>query len=396
MSTDPAIAAPESEATKACIACHEQIWAGATVCKYCGSSQSSEPRLSSKKILAWIGSAGAVLGVITAVIHLYGPARDQFADSAETKAAMSHARAEYDAADYPGAFEAYSDILKAHPRNKAAAEAKLQTAMARVRNYSVVGASDDRSVTTKAATELTGIIRLLEPAAAEANGPRASDLTAHLGWAHYLNFRIGENEVSENTELYLRKACVLDPVNVYANAMLGNWLLQTHAGSLKEAVAHLKTAIEHSTIENKAWARQYQLAGLVNDTYPGVHGELARIANEMRTSGEALTVGLKHDILAIFAPAVTRLPELDEALSAAPMDEMWATYQWLADGGDNSDAEWKEVKAKFNLARMEELAGKTKDALLTYQDIERHSILTRTGLAQPTREALKRLGSDNR
>jgi tetratricopeptide (TPR) repeat protein len=329
--------------------------------------------------------------LLTAIYHLYSPAHELFADSAETKAAMRQAQALYQQADYSGAFEAYTEMLKKHPRNKTAGEARLQAAMARVRNFSITGAEDDKSVATRAGVELTAIIRVLEPAAVEAAGARGSELTAHLGWAHFLNFRIAERDVFESAEPYLRKACALDSGNVYANEMLGNWLLQTHRGSVKEASAYLRTGIAHSNKENKVWARRFQLGALIHNDDPGAHSELARVANEMRKNGEALDNHLKHDILGIYAPAVTRLTELDEALSAAPLAEMWPTYEWLADGGDGADSEWKQLKGQYNLARMEELAGQPQEALSRYEQIERHRLVATTALAAPTTKAINRL-----
>ena len=380
-----------AEPTKPCVACKEPIRVDATVCRYCGTSQNTEPKLSTKKLLVWVASASAVIGLIAGVYNLYGPARDQFADSAETKAAIRQAQAQYDEADYPGALKAYSEILQKHPRNKTAGEGRLQAAMGRVRNYSVTAPEDDKGVALRADAELSEIIRLLEPAAAGATGTRGSDVTAHLGWAHFLKFRIAQNDSFENTEPYLRKAHELDGLDVYANAMLGNWLLQTHRGRVHEGSAYLRTAVEHSAKEKKSWARRFQLGALIHNDNPGAHRELAMVANEMRKSGERLNSAMKRDILLIYAPAVTRLAELDEVLSVGPPEEMWATYSWLADDGESADAEWKKVKSQFNLARMQELAGRPQEARLQYEQIERYPRIAQTALATPTKEALSRL-----
>jgi tetratricopeptide (TPR) repeat protein len=351
--------------------------------------------VSTKKILAWVASAATVLGLLTAVYHLYTPAHDLFTESAETKTALRQAQARYEQADYSGAFEAYDEILKKHPRNKTAAESRLQAAMARVRNFSITAPEGDKSAATRAGSELTTLIRAMEPAAVEATGAAGSEVMAHLGWAHFLNFRIAGNDVFESAEPFLRKACALDSVNVYANEMLGNWLLQTHRGSVTEAAAYLRTGIAHSGKENKAWARRFQLGALIYNDDPGAHRELARVANEMRKNGEALNNDLKHNILSIYAPAVTRLAELDEALSAAPLPEMWATYQWLADGGDGADTEWKQLKGQYNLARMEELSGQPQQALARYEQIARHPIVASTTLDTPTKDAIHRLKKHN-
>jgi len=356
-------------------------------------STDSEPKFWTKEILVWVGSASAVIGLLTGIYQLYGPAHDQFADSAETKSAIRQAQGQYEEADYSGAVKTYAEILQKHPRNKAAGEGRLQAAMARIRNFSVTGAEDDKGVAERADVELTEIIRLLEPAAAEAKGTRGADVTAHLGWAHFLKFRIAQSDTFESTEPYLRKAHALDSLDVYANAMLGNWLLQTHRGSVEEAARYLRTAIDHSDKEKKSWARRFQLGALIHNDDPGAHRELARVANEMRKGGEPLDNAGKRDILRIYAPAVIRLAELDEALTAGSLEETWATYSWLANGGDNAESGWKELKGQFNLARIEELAGRQQEARLRYERIDRDSRVAVTELATPTKEALKRLKS---
>jgi hypothetical protein len=82
---------------------------------------------------------------------------------------------------------------------------------------------------------------------------------------------------------------------------------------------------------------------------------------------------------------------LDEALTAAPLAEMWPTYQWLADGGDTADTEWKELEGQYNLARMEELSGQPQSALSRYEQIQRHPLVATTTLATPTKSAVTRL-----
>jgi hypothetical protein len=74
---------------------------------------------------------------------------------------------------------------------------------------------------------------------------------------------------------------------------------------------------------------------------------------------------------------------------------MWATYQWLADGGDGADTEWKQLKGQYNLARMEELSGQPQQALARYEQIARHPIVASTTLDTPTKDAIHRLKKHN-
>ena len=78
------------------------------------------------------------------------------------------------------------------------------------------------------------------------SGTAAADVQAHLGWAHWLNQHVAEREFPPNAaaERNFRAALATDPSNVYANAMLGNWMTITVEVST-EAVEHFNSAITH-------------------------------------------------------------------------------------------------------------------------------------------------------
>ena len=149
---------------------------------------------------------------------------------------MREAQALYGQADYSGAFDAYNEILKKHPRNKTAGEARLQAAMARIRNFSVTGAEDDKSVPARAGVELAGMIRVLEPAAAKRKGREVRDYRPSGLGALSSDFVLLRATSSKAPNPTFAKPASRHG-NVYANEMLGNWLLQTHRGSVQEAAA---------------------------------------------------------------------------------------------------------------------------------------------------------------
>src|SRR5438552_18458780 len=82
-----------------------------------------------------------------------------------------------------------------------------------------------------------------------------------------------------------RRALEIDPANVYANAMLGNWLLQNN-GSLREAVSHFATAVQSG--KERPWVRTMQLGWLVYNEAPQARAELVKVVNDMRKSNESL------------------------------------------------------------------------------------------------------------
>src|SRR6201999_2216636 len=87
-----------------------------------------------------------------------------------------------------------------------------------------------------AGPQLDQLFAILDAALGKRKAAQAADVEAHLGWAHWLNQHIAEREFGPIAEHDLRAALALDPTNVYANAMLGNWMLQ-NGGNFAEAGA---------------------------------------------------------------------------------------------------------------------------------------------------------------
>jgi len=110
-----------------------------------------------------------------------------------------------------------------------------------VKNFRSPG-MDENEVRKKPTSKLSEIFPILEEGLVDATGSRKADILAHIGWAHWLNFHIAENEVAESAEKMFRDALKIDRQNVYANTMLGNWLLQTN-GDLEEAKQHFNIAV---------------------------------------------------------------------------------------------------------------------------------------------------------
>ena len=127
---------------------------------------------------------------------------------------------------------------------------------------------------------------VLEAELARTNGgdARAADILAHLGWAHWLNEKIAFKEF-DGAERMFRQALAIDAANVFANAMMGNWLLQTH-GDSAAAMRHFHTAL--ATGKERPLVRSLQLGGLVYNNDPGMHAELAKALNDMRKNNEPL------------------------------------------------------------------------------------------------------------
>ena len=117
-----------------------------------------------------------------------------------------------------------------------------------------------------AAPVLARLKTVLEAELARTNGgdPRTADILAHLGWAHWLNEKIAFKEF-DGAERMFRQALAVDASNVFANAMMGNWLLRTH-GDSAAAMRHFQVAL--ATGKQRPLVRSLNSAGSWKTTIP--------------------------------------------------------------------------------------------------------------------------------
>ena len=214
---------------------------------------------------------------------------------------------------------------------------------------------------------LAEIIGVLEATLArrEGRGPRAGDILAHLGWAHWLNQRLAHKEFGPAAERTLRQSLTVDPTNVFAHAMLGNWLLQTH-GDTAEALRHFDAA--EKTKQQRPLLRQMQLGGMVYNHDSGIPAALMRVVNQMRINGETITEPYRSRVMTYFRPGNN--DEMREMLSAVPPSEAWATFLWL-DDPSQGDMKYEGFRREFIHARVLELDGKTAEALALLTELDR-------------------------
>ena len=140
-------------------------------------------------------------------------------------------------------------------------------------------------------------------------------------------------EYGAAAEQNLRAALQLDNTNVYANAMLGNWMLQNR-GNFPEAIGHLNTAV--ATGNARPLVRRMQVGGLLNDEVPGARAELVKAVNDMRKNGEAMDDEEKNRVRSFcYSTSASHQTELTESLSAVPKDDAWKTFLWLDDNRED-------------------------------------------------------------
>lgn len=342
-----------------------------------------EKNLTARTILKWTAGAVAVLVVAFASYRLFDPAHATLA------AEMQRAQAQVDHGDYATGVKAFSDLIEKHPRSKTLRSARLDAAMLWLRNYHIAGA-EGKDLAGAANQELSPLIALLEAESSGVRGAQAATLAAHLGWAHFLRFRIAEADTMASVEPYFRQALRLNGHDVYANAMLGNWLLQTKPHAVSEAMDHFHAAVE--TGDEREWVRLFELGGLrSSQSDPMAQRELVKLCNEMRKNGEPVASDQKHRILGMYSAAFASRAELTNLLSAVSPNESWATYIWLDDSDDRNDPEWRNLNHTFVQANIDELAGREREALSLYRRLVQNRRAAESTLASRAREAIQRL-----
>ena len=318
-------------------------------------------------IMAWIGGITALIGFIGTLGGGVAWFRNHHLHNSEYKARMTLAQNQTNQKQYQAALKTYEVILKDDPLDKAALEGQLDTAMLWVENFSVYvrEGKDEGDISAPA---LDDIFPVLTSGLTRARGTRAADLQAHLGWAHFLNEKIASREDDSVALNDWHDALSVDPTNVYANAMLANWMLQTGGGALAESVQHFHTAV--ATGRARPFVRGLQLGGLLYLEKPGARAEMMKVANEIRNQGEPLDAGYRHRLSNwLFSPSVTDHKELAEALTAVPSDDAWRTYLWLL-GDAVDDSEVRDLNQKFIHANLLELSGNHDGALSEYRELQ--------------------------
>jgi tetratricopeptide (TPR) repeat protein len=331
------------------------------------------PELVVKKswplFMSWVGSASALIGLFVTLAGGVTWFVSHHRYQAERQAKMALAQTQAKQGEYQEAIQTYADILKTESSYRPAIDQQLNTAMLWVENFSVL-ARGDQNAPGLAAPALDQIMVILDSGLTRAKGSQTADVLAHIGWAHWLNQHIAEREFGSTAERNFRAALASDPSNVYANAMLGNWMLQT-GGSFTEAIQHFETAI--STGDVRPYVRRLQLGGLTYHDITGARAELFKVANDMRRRSEPLEQENKRRILAFCCdPAITDHAKLVESLSAVPGDQAWKTYLWLDDRQEESPLESTQLLIRdFIEANLLEISGKRPESLQKYRFLQR-------------------------
>ena len=317
-------------------------------------------------LMAWIGGITAVIGFIATISGGGTWLINHHRHNVEYKAKLALAQAQTGQQQYQAALATDTEMLKDDPLDRKVLDAQLDTAMLWVENFSV-DVPEGKDEADLAGPPLDAVLPILTRGLSGAKQARLADVEAHLGWAHFLNSKMTQREDDSIAQKDWQDALTQDPTNVYANAMLGNWMLQTY-GDFNEAMEHLHIAVR--TGRARPFVRQLEVGGLLDLDEPGARPELIRVANEMRKGGEELDPTARHNItnMCCSSPFPSH-KELIAALEAVPNDEAWQTYLWLRAGFDSESRGGEDLDREFIHANLLELAGRRDAALDEYRQL---------------------------
>jgi tetratricopeptide (TPR) repeat protein len=317
-----------------------------------------------KNVRIWAAVLAGVIVLLLAVNWAgIGPWQAYRERNAHIQQLLRTAEAQTNLAEYESAFKTYQEILKQDANNRLATDRQVDVAMLWADHFHAL-ISENQKAQDVTGPPLAEILSALHVGLARTNGhdSRAADILAHLGWTHWLNEHIAYKEFDQSAEQGMRQSLSIDPTNVYANAMLGNWLLQKDK-DFNEAIQHFDIAVK--TGRQRPLVRELQLGGLLSSDDPAARAELTKLANQMRLNQEPLSDFYRSRLLRNYTPSGGfRNGELEETLSAVPLNESWATFLWLDNKPTaSSDLETQHIVKEIVHACLTAMEGKREEAL---------------------------------
>jgi tetratricopeptide (TPR) repeat protein len=281
--------------------------------------------------LLWSAAAAlAAIALFLAASAGIGPWRASHERNTRVADLLRTAATQSSQMEYESAFDSYQQVLSLDSSNRAALNGQVEAAMLWLEHFHVL-VGEGQKAEELAAPVLARLKTVLEAGLSRTSGrdARAADILAHLGWAHWLNEKIAFKEF-DGAERVFSQSLAIDSSNVFANSMIGNWLLQTH-GDSAAAMRHFQIAL--ATGKQRPLVRSLQLGGLLHDDDPGMHAEFARVLNQVRKNNESIEPGTRSRARSIYDVSISEGNEFREVLAAVPSDENWKTYLWLSPGG---------------------------------------------------------------
>ena len=213
-----------------------------------------EPSPSSNwpaRALKWVGVVTAVISLVLGVRQLTSWIGDVYGRQREAATLVDVARQQASRGEFAAAWTSLDRAAEVRP-GEAVDDARVEIAFAWLEDARP-GPGQRFAVITDAVTPA------LDRALVSAQGERRADLLAHLGWVTFLRLRDGYDV---DPAARYQEALTVDPDNVFANAMLGHWLMW-RGRQIQPARERFDTALAAAG-ERRPFVRRLQLAALTN------------------------------------------------------------------------------------------------------------------------------------
>jgi len=266
-----------------------------------------------RRHLKWAAAAGVVL-LATGVAVWWWHAERR--DAAEAQQAITSAAEVCASGAYAAGWQRLEELVESYERVPQLRTAREDCAMLWLREVRVRSDKDSFGAVVERVSPL------LVAGLASAQGSRAADLRAHLGWGDALRAR--EGSADANPDAHFKAALRDDPGNAYANAMRGHWLAQRRRGD--EAEPHFRAAV--AADRDRPFVRRMQIGAWL---WSADYGPRALVvADDMRTQGETPPPELRYALWSpIYFSQLFNVEDPSRFLAALPAASHVATFDWL-------------------------------------------------------------------
>jgi hypothetical protein len=272
---------------------------------------------------------------------------------------LQQSRLQFDSRNYASAWNLLEQAGAIHPESAEVIDAQERLAMEWLENAR--------------GSQLTGTLKeiaekvspVLSRGAIAAEGERAADLIAHMGWADFLRLREGAPGL--DPAQHYRRAIEIDRDNVFAHTMSGFEILRRR-GSLADANRHFATALQSK--RKREYVRHMQISALLWAGDAELENQAIRLANEIRTAGETMPAGVpessdKWRLWNIYYSRLVNGRDKSQFLAALSPAEHLATFRWLYP--EDQLPKEKYLQHLYILAQLQELNDERTDALASYR-----------------------------
>ncbi|MGD8522705.1 MAG: RING finger protein [Desulfobacterales bacterium] len=393
--------------SKLCVACREHIHAEAKLCPHCRSPQQPNPWKRVADGLKWIGGIAAVISLIIGVTQVNKILTNWKEKKGAVAELVEATKIRQASNDHEGAWNLIQEALELDPASEAARDVQVQLAMEWVRKTRIYWwiAPDERNEILK---NIERLLPSLYRGAANKNTTPAADAMAHIGWADWIRQRAEMHHL--NVRRQFERALEIDPQNMYANVMMGYWLVsknnqKNRQEKIDKAMKHFDIALKSN--RDRDYVRYWQFQTLLIGDREGEKLAL-QLANNLRKNQEDLNWSACREMLDFYRRLWSwqENPHTEKTLkfflSSLPPAELLATYLWL-----NRKVDYEKnirVLASYNIfihksiiARLTEESGDYAKALSLYQALisdlgkmELHKI-SESGAKQQFMRAIERV-----